>query len=241
MSTWLFDLGNTRLKFASRLADGRVGEVQAVAHDDADGWLSALPSGEVAAVASVALPRLALPGRVRSRGRTPPSRVCIPSGVIDQWGVGRRNSLPSGRRLTAYQSPGWSGVEGSRTMLPPVRGQLVESPTNPAPAETHTTFGDSQAAEVTWTSSQLAMTVMSGRELMQSRSTRSILLISPTRSSWSRERLSRTRTEASSLSAIAGTWSSSTSSATTSARRPARRAEMTPASMLSPPSLVATV
>jgi type III pantothenate kinase len=54
MSDWLFDLGNTRLKFAPRLPDGRVGEVQAVAHDDAGAWLTSLPAGAVACVASVA-------------------------------------------------------------------------------------------------------------------------------------------------------------------------------------------
>ncbi|MFC0676804.1 type III pantothenate kinase [Lysobacter korlensis] len=36
MSEWLFDLGNTRLKCAPLLADGRVGEVQALAHREAD-------------------------------------------------------------------------------------------------------------------------------------------------------------------------------------------------------------
>lgn len=54
MSAWLFDLGNTRLKYAPLAADGSLGDVAAVAHDDAAGWLQALPSGEVACIASVA-------------------------------------------------------------------------------------------------------------------------------------------------------------------------------------------
>ncbi|WP_330948101.1 type III pantothenate kinase [Thermomonas sp. LB-4] len=53
MSTWLFDLGNTRLKCAP-LQSGGVGEVRAIAHDDAGPWLQALPAGDVACIASVA-------------------------------------------------------------------------------------------------------------------------------------------------------------------------------------------
>lgn len=56
MTTWLFDLGNTRLKCAPLEPDGSVGEVRAIAHDDADGWLDALPAGAVACIASVAAP-----------------------------------------------------------------------------------------------------------------------------------------------------------------------------------------
>lgn len=54
MSTWLFDLGNTRLKCAPLIGVDEVGAVQAMAHDDADAWLAALPEGEEACVASVA-------------------------------------------------------------------------------------------------------------------------------------------------------------------------------------------
>ena len=55
MATFLFDLGNTRLKFAELGADGQPGETTAVAHDgDVDhGWLDDLPRGDVACVASV--------------------------------------------------------------------------------------------------------------------------------------------------------------------------------------------
>ncbi len=56
MATWLFDLGNTRLKYAPLVADGQLGAVRAVAHDDAEAWLAALPEGEVACIASVASP-----------------------------------------------------------------------------------------------------------------------------------------------------------------------------------------
>ena len=57
MSAWLFDLGNTRLKCAP-LLDGRIGEVVALPHREADleaALASALPSRfDVAYVASVA-------------------------------------------------------------------------------------------------------------------------------------------------------------------------------------------
>lgn len=53
---WLFDLGNTRLKFAALRADGSVGDVQAIAHGGAADGLAALdlPRGVVAYVSSVA-------------------------------------------------------------------------------------------------------------------------------------------------------------------------------------------
>ena len=54
MSTWLFDLGNTRLKCAPLHADGGIGETLAIVHDDGEDWLDALPSGAVACIASVA-------------------------------------------------------------------------------------------------------------------------------------------------------------------------------------------
>ena len=54
MSMWLFDLGNTRLKFAEARADGSPGATRALAHDDGDAWLQALPRGAAACIASVA-------------------------------------------------------------------------------------------------------------------------------------------------------------------------------------------
>lgn len=57
MSTWLFDLGNSRLKFAPLLGDGRAGEVLAIAHDGSrfeSGWEAELPAACTrACVASV--------------------------------------------------------------------------------------------------------------------------------------------------------------------------------------------
>lgn len=62
MSTWLFDLGNTRLKCAPLRADGGLGEVVAIAHDGAclpDGWDAALPAhADEAVLTSVAAPAL---------------------------------------------------------------------------------------------------------------------------------------------------------------------------------------
>lgn len=53
-ATWLFDLGNTRLKFAPLQADGRVGQVQAINHVDATAaFIDALPEGDLAVLASV--------------------------------------------------------------------------------------------------------------------------------------------------------------------------------------------
>ena len=91
------------------------------------------------------------------------------------------------------------------------------------------------------TSSQLATTTASGCAITAPRSARSMELISPTRSNWSRVRFRRTNAFGCRRSATLGTCSSSHSSTMASASLPARRAEMMPASMLSPPSLVATV
>ena len=54
MNTWLFDLGNTRLKFAELQAAGLPGATQALVHGDDDAWLDGLPRGDVACIASVA-------------------------------------------------------------------------------------------------------------------------------------------------------------------------------------------
>lgn len=59
MSTWLFDLGHTRVKFAPLHADGAIGAMAAVPHGDDDAWLARLPQGEVACIASVSAPRTA--------------------------------------------------------------------------------------------------------------------------------------------------------------------------------------
>ncbi len=61
MSQWLFDLGNSRFKFAPLRDDGRAGDVQAWAHGvqtlSAEA-AAALPTGDIAWVASVASPAL---------------------------------------------------------------------------------------------------------------------------------------------------------------------------------------
>ncbi|MCD9029331.1 type III pantothenate kinase [Luteimonas sp. BDR2-5] len=62
MSTWLFDLGNTRLKFAPLRDDGTPGEIIGAAHDGGrfdPAWLAGLPQRfDTALVASVASPAL---------------------------------------------------------------------------------------------------------------------------------------------------------------------------------------
>lgn len=71
---WLFDLGNTRLKFAPLQGGGHVGAVEAVAHDGQafePGWDAQLPARcEVAWVASVGAPavRSALLDALTARG-----------------------------------------------------------------------------------------------------------------------------------------------------------------------------
>ena len=62
MSDWLFDLGNSRLKFAPLHDDGSVGDMAGIAHDGdgfPDGWERQLPAridaAHVASVASTAL------------------------------------------------------------------------------------------------------------------------------------------------------------------------------------------
>src|SRR5690606_39696114 len=58
MSCWLFDLGNTRLKYAPLGDDGRIGAVRAVAHDGVRfeaGLAAVLPARfDEACIASVA-------------------------------------------------------------------------------------------------------------------------------------------------------------------------------------------
>jgi len=54
MKTWLFDLGNTRLKWAPLRGDGGIGDAVAVPFDEQGHWLDALPLGGVACLASVA-------------------------------------------------------------------------------------------------------------------------------------------------------------------------------------------
>jgi len=75
MSTWLFDVGNSRLKFAPLQADGRPGEISIYPHDGQHlptGWERALPAridaAEVALVAPAPIRAALLDGLV-SRAR----------------------------------------------------------------------------------------------------------------------------------------------------------------------------
>lgn len=53
MKTFLFDLGNTRLKYAALAPDGQLGKTTAISHDAGLAWLDDLPRGDVACIASV--------------------------------------------------------------------------------------------------------------------------------------------------------------------------------------------
>ena len=84
MSRWVFDLGNTRLKLAPVDADGRVGPVQAIAHDGTafpSGWEAQLParidSAAVASVASVALRTALLAALADRSGRISLARTLV--------------------------------------------------------------------------------------------------------------------------------------------------------------------
>lgn len=87
--TWLFDLGNSRLKFAPLRADGGIGAVHAVTHDGAafePGWETRLPAHcAIAWVASVAAPAVhdALLEALAARGsRVHPARTQAESGGV---------------------------------------------------------------------------------------------------------------------------------------------------------------
>lgn len=107
MADWLFDLGNTRLKFAPLVGDAP-GPVDAVGHDGtafADGSWSTLPSRiDVAHVASVAAPAVsqALLETLRARG----ARI-VPA---------RTQAVCDGVRI-AYPNPGNLGVDRFLALL----------------------------------------------------------------------------------------------------------------------------
>ena len=106
MSEWLFDLGNTRLKYACLEGD-RVGAVEAWAHQDQERplpGLDELPSGAVAWVASVADPALrdALAARLSQRfGRV---------GLVSSQAV-------CGRLRNGYADPSRLGVDRFLSLL----------------------------------------------------------------------------------------------------------------------------
>ena len=100
MSEWLFDLGNSRLKFAPLDGAGdRVGDIQACAHDGEDfgtDWAGTLPPRiEVAWVAAVAAP--AIDTRLLEALAARAGRICIARTQSAMAGV--RIAYPRPRRL----------------------------------------------------------------------------------------------------------------------------------------------
>ena len=84
---WLFDLGNTRLKFAPLQPDGEVGEIAALAHADIDARIAALRPAHgavahVASVASVAATVGLLDGLARRFGRIQIARTQAHCGPL---------------------------------------------------------------------------------------------------------------------------------------------------------------
>jgi len=104
VSTWLFDLGNTRLKRGRLDGEGNLDGTAAVAHDDDAGWLHGLPTGEVACIASVA-----------SEGR----RVALLDVLctrFDRIHLARTEARFAGLRI-AYPEPGHLGVDRFLALL----------------------------------------------------------------------------------------------------------------------------
>ena len=98
MNTWLFDLGNTRLKFAGLRADGSPAETSALAHDEGDAWLDGLPRGDAACIASVA---------------SSERRVALLDALCARFGrlhLVRTQSRFAGLRI-AYENPRHLGVD----------------------------------------------------------------------------------------------------------------------------------
>lgn len=104
MTTWLFDLGNTRLKFAGLDDDGSLIAMRAVAHGDGDAWLRELPRGDVACIASVA---------------TDARRVALLDALCSRFGRVHRvhtQSRCAGLRI-AYENPAHLGVDRFLALL----------------------------------------------------------------------------------------------------------------------------
>ena len=108
MSHWLFDLGNTRLKLAPVDAQGRIGEVQAIAHDGsafAPDWQALLPEriGSAAVSSVVAAPlRTRLLNALSARS----GRISLASTLARCDGV-----------RIAYPRPARLGVDRFLTLL----------------------------------------------------------------------------------------------------------------------------
>lgn len=106
MSQWLFDLGNTRLKYAPRSADG-AGEVAVWAHQDQQRPLpepEQLPRGEVAWLASVADAGLRDELRQRLLQRFERVELALSTAVC-------------GRLRSGYAEPGKLGVDRFLALL----------------------------------------------------------------------------------------------------------------------------
>jgi type III pantothenate kinase len=115
---YLFDLGNSRLKYAPLAADGGISEVVAIAHDGASlptGWDAALPPRfEAAFVASVAATVV---------------RVALLDGLTSHCpriSLARTQAALAGLRV-AYAEPAALGVDRFLAML----GARVRNPTSP--------------------------------------------------------------------------------------------------------------
>ena len=142
MSTWVFDLGNTRLKCAEVGADGLPGEPRAIAHDATGDWLHALPRGEVACVASVASEarrvalldalstRFARIHRVHTQPRLGPLRIAYPVpahlgvdrflALLDACGAGPALVVGIGTALTIDVLDADGGHRGGRIAPSPM-------------------------------------------------------------------------------------------------------------------------
>lgn len=103
MSDWLFDLGNSRLKLAPLLPDGRVGQVEARGHDIPD-WSARLPSGRTAWVCEVASSTLSL------------ELLQALAARFQRVSVARTRASLAGVRV-AYAQPGRLGVDRFLAML----------------------------------------------------------------------------------------------------------------------------
>jgi type III pantothenate kinase len=117
MSDWLFDLGNSRLKFASLANDGRIGAMHALAHDGEafePGWEARLP-GFGAAAAGTARPGTAW---IASVAPAPLRRALLETldARCARIEVARSQPACAGVRI-AYAEPSRLGVDRFLALL----------------------------------------------------------------------------------------------------------------------------